>query len=150
MSDDLAANWRRLIDKHLAQQTVGLKQGAAIIQAAMVATDAYQGMSGATRASSIAYVATRDDPGTAEVEAAYNAAAGLLQGFTGHTGRPLLTDAPGPGPNESAIEATVPTDYSIKLELDNAGQKAFLADSLQQNAPQAFDAVVRAVKEAWR
>jgi hypothetical protein len=146
----MAANWRKLINRHLAQQRIGLEQGAAVIQAAMVATDAYQGMSGATRASSIAYVATPDDTGDSEIEAAYNAAAGLLQGFTGHQGRPLLEDAPGPGQDEALIIGTVPTDYIINLEQDNAGERAFVADSLQQHAPEAFDAVVRATREAWR
>lgn len=150
MSDDMAATWRRLVTRHLAQQRTGLEQGAGLIQDAMVATDAYVGMSGATRAASIAYVTSADDPNSADIAAAYNTAAGQLQGFTGHAGQPFLTDAPGPGPNEAAIEATVPTDYIITLEQDNAGEKAFLADSLQQQAPAAFDAVVRATREAWR
>lgn len=150
MSDDLAVNWRRLVVRHLAQQQAGLARGAALIQAAMVATGAYEGMSGATRASSIAYVATASDSNDGEPTAAANTAAGLLQGFAGHAGRPFLTDAPGPGPNEAAIIATVPTDYIIKLEQEAAGEKAFVADSLHQEAPAAFGAVVRATSEAWR
>lgn len=150
MSDDMAATWRRLVTRTVAALEQGAEQGAAVIQQAMVDTDAYQGMSGATRASSIAYVATPEDLGGDEAQAAYNAAAGLLQGFSGHAGKPLLTDAPGPGPGAILIVATVPTDYIIDMELENAGEKAFVADALQQEAPKAFDAVVRAAREVWR
>lgn len=150
MSDDMAANWRRLVTRTVAAIPAGLTQGAAEIQQAMVDTDAYAGMSGATRASSIAYVATAEDTGSAEAQGAYNAAAGLLQDFTGHAGKPYLTDAPGPGPGAAMIVATVPTDYQIDLELENGGEKAFVADALHQEAPRALQAVVRAVREVWR
>jgi len=150
MSDDMAANWRRLVTRHLAQQQVGMQQGAGLVQDAMVVTTAYRGMSGATRASSIAYAATEQDTNDGEPTAAANTAAGLLQGFQGHAGQAYLTDAPGPGQHAAAIIATVPTDYAIKLEQENAGEKAFIADALHQEAPAAFDAVVRATSEAWR
>ncbi len=147
---DMASGWRRLVERHLLQQYIGMEAGAEIIEADMIGTDAYSGQSGATRASSIAYVAMADDPNSAEPESAESVAAALLQGFEGHTGHALLVDAPGPGPNEIAIVATVPTDYIYDLEFDNAGEKAFLADTVRQDAPAAFDAAVRAMREAWR
>ncbi len=150
MSDDMAANLARLFGRTVAAIPAGLAQGAAIIQQSMVDTDAYAGMSGATRASSLAYVATAENPNGDEPEKAYNAAAGKLQGFAGHAGKPYLTDAPGPGPGAAMIVATVPTDYIQDLELEGAGEKAFVGDAVAQDAPQAFDAVVQALRGVWR
>jgi hypothetical protein len=148
--DQMIANLRRLMANTRAQIRPGLELGAAVMQADMVATTAYQGMSGATRVSSIAYVADEHNTGASEIQAAYNAAAGRLQGFTGHDGKPSLASAPGPEPQASAIVATVPTDYILDLELENGGEKAFLADAVLQNAPEAFQLLVQALRGGWR
>lgn len=149
MSDDMLANWRALTQRTLSAIRPGMEAGADIIEAAASATTAYRGMSGATRASTIAYVADQADRGDAEIVAAYNAAAGRLQGFQGHEGQPHLGDAPGPAANQTWIVLTVPTDYILNLETENAGEKAFLADSLLQNAPAAFGALIASLKGAW-
>lgn len=149
-SDDMIANVRRLIANTEAQIRPGLRVGAALIQADMVATDAYAGMSGATRVASIAYVADEQNSGASEAQSAYNAAAGRLQGFSGHQGQPYLGSVIGPGPHRSWIVATVPTDYILDLEQDNAGEKAFVADAVLSNAPEAFQLVVQAMRGGWR
>lgn len=149
MSDDMLANWRRLTQQQLAAIRPGMEAGADIIEAAAAATTAYRGMSGATRVSTIAYVADATDPGDAEIVGAYNAAAGRLTGFAGHEGQPHLGGVKGPGEHQTWIVLTVPTDYIDALEFDDAGEKAFLADSLLQNAPLAFQALAAVVRGAW-
>lgn len=146
---DLVANWRRLTNQTLAAIRPGMEAGADLIevQAEQGARDVIIGMSGATFASIVAYVADRDNDGTFEIVSAYNAAAGRLQNFTGHAGQPSLADVPGPGENETWIVLTVPTDYidRILLERDD-----FLGDAGYSAAPAAFQALVTALKGAWR
>jgi hypothetical protein len=149
MSDAMLANWRRLMNGQIDAIRPGLGAGADIIEADAAQTTAYRGMSGATRAATIAYVADTGDRGDAEILAAYNAAAGLLQGFTGHEGQPHLGLIRGPGEHEAWIILTVPTDYILSLETENAGEKAFLADTLHQDASRAFEALVAALRGAW-
>jgi hypothetical protein len=150
MSDDLGlATFRRLVSQTLDSFRPGMEAAAAPIETAAAGTDAYAGMSGATRASTIVYVADSHDSGDAEIVSAYNAAAGRLQGFSGHEGQAHLGGVPGPGQHEVWAVETVPTDYILGLETDNAGEKAFLADSGFQQAPQAFQAFVAVVKGAW-
>jgi len=151
MSDDFGlANFRRLMAQTQASFRPGMEAASDPIESAAAATTAYAGMSGATRAATIAYVADSEDTGTAEIVAAYNAAAGRLQGFAGHEGQPYLADVPGPGAHETWIVLTVPTDYISDLEHESAGEKAFLADSGFGQASQAFQAFVVVVKGAWR
>ena len=147
---DMLTNWQRLTRQTQAAIRPGMEAGADIIESAAAATTAYRGMSGATRSATIAYVADRQNDGTAEIVSAYNAAAGRLQGFAGHEGQPFLTESKGPGPSETWIVLTVPTDYIIGLETESAGEKAFIADSLLQHAPQAFGALVAALRGAWK
>ena len=149
MADDMLVNWRRLTQATLAAIRPGMEAGADVIESAAAATTAYRGMSGATRVSTIAYVADSLSSGDAEIVGAYNAAAGRLQGFQGHEGQPYLADVSGPKANESWIVLTVPTDYILGLETENAGEKAFIADTLRQHAPQAFQALVAALRGAW-
>lgn len=150
MSDDMLTNWRRLVQQQLRAIRPGMEAGADLIESAAAATTAYRGMSGATRASTIAYVADQDNAGDAEIVAAYNAAAGRLQNFQGHEGQPLLAGVRGPSSSQTWIVLTVPTDYILDLETELAGEKAFLADSLHSQAPQVVGALVNELKGAWR
>jgi len=150
MADDLGlTTFRRLMNQTVGSFRPAMEAAADPIESTAAATTAYAGMSGATRAATIAYVADAEDTGTAEIVAAYNAAAGRLQGFQGHEGQPYLADVPGPGPHQTWIVLTVPTDYIGDLEHDSAGEKAFLADSGFGQAPQAFQAFIAVVKGAW-
>jgi hypothetical protein len=146
---DMLINWRRLVANEIAAIRPGLEGGADVIEADAAQTTAYRGMSGATRASTIAYVADVGDRGDAEILSAYNAAAGLLQGFTAHEGQPHLALVRGPGEHEAWIILTVPTDYILSLETESAGEKAFLADTLHQDAGQAFTVLVAALRGGW-
>jgi len=147
--DEIIRNLLAWRDRSVASFRIGMEGGARLIEADLAQTTTYRGMSGATRASTIAYVATANDTNDAEIQAAYNTAAGHLQGFTGHAGRPHLGRVAGPGQADVWIVGTVPTDYIDDLELDNAGEKAFLGDTVLQDAPQAFAAVVALWREAF-
>jgi len=150
MADDFGlANFRRLMTQTVDSFRGAMEAASDPIESAAAATTAYRGMSGATRAATIAYVADAEDAGTAEIVAAYNAAAGRLQGFAGHEGQAYLADVPGPGAHETWIVLTVPTDYIVDLEHESAGEKAFLADSGFSQAPTAFQAFIGMVKGAW-
>lgn len=146
---DMLTNWHRLTGQTLAAIRPGMEAGADLIevQAQQGAHDVIIGMSGATFASIVAYVADNDNDGTSEIVAAYNAAAGRLQNFTGHQGQPYLADVPGPKANETWIVLTVPTDYidRILMERDD-----FLGDAGYSAAPAAFQALLSALKGAWR
>lgn len=147
--DAIIANLRRLAQRSEAALAEGLGDGARIVEGDAQQTEAYVGMSGATRASTLAYVATQANSGESEAQGAYNAAAGLLQGYTGHEGRPELVSVPGPGASEAWVVLTTPTDYAIKLETEFAGEKAFLADAMHQDAPHVQAAVVAALRKVW-
>lgn len=151
MSGDVGlATFRRLMQQTHTSFRPAMEAAADPIESAAAATSAYRGMSGATRAATIAYVADGEDAGDAEIVSAYNAAAGRLQGFQGHEGQAYLAGVPGPGPDQTWIVLTVPTDYIAALEHDDAGAKAFLADSGFQQAPAAFQAFVAVMKGAWK
>lgn len=149
MSDFGLSNWRRL-----TRQTIDAFPGAMHaasdlieVQAVAGAHDVIIGMSGATFASIVAYVASQADDGAAEIVAAFNAAAGRLQGFTGHEGQPYLADVPGPAAEQAWIVLTVPTDYIDRILME---RQDFLGDAGYSAAPQAFQAFVTAVRGAWR
>lgn len=146
---DMLANWRRLTGQAMAAIRPGMEAGADVIEvaAASGAHDVIIGMSLATFNSIVAYVADQDNDGTFEIVSAFNAAAGRLQGFTGHEGQAYLADVPGPKANESWIVLTVPTDYIDRILME---RNDFLGDAGYGAAPQAFQALVSALRGAWR
>lgn len=110
----------------------GAARGAALMQQDAQETSAYKGMSGATRAGTVGFVA--DAEGKAGFEQAYSSVTQKLRGYTGHDGEPYRTPQPAPSPSTIAVVLTVPTDYIDKLEIERAGEKAFLGPTLQQDA----------------
>lgn len=126
----------------------GLNAGANLIEATDKETEAYLGMSGATRASSTAYVIGNGKDGSAEVSAGYQAAEAALTGFTGHEGRAQKTDS---GitlqSSERGIILTSFTDYAQALEIENAGAKAHLGPSLLSKAKVVTGFVATSVKQ---
>lgn len=147
--EQIIANLQRLAQAQIAAIPDGLRSGAARIESDAAATTAYQGMSGATRASTVAYVVGAGADETSQATAAANTAAGLLQNFTGHEGRSQLSSVPGPGLWVAWIILTVMTDYILKLETERAGEKAFIADTLLSNAPVVFGDLIQAFKGAF-
>ena len=126
----------------------GLEDGAFDMESEARQTVAYRGMSGATRASTIAYVATAENPNQGPIEIAYDIAAELLDGFTGHMGAANLEDSGiTPSADEIVVILTVPTDYIDKLEFDNGGEKAFLKDTLDANAQHLTNSAAQAIQQ---
>jgi len=113
----------------------GLDAGAALLEAVDKSTTAYAGMSGATRDSTTAYAIGPKRDGSAKSSAGYAAAQAALAGFTGHSGQPLSQDAGITlADAEQGIILTNFTDYADKLEVEQAGAKAHLGDSLLSEA----------------
>jgi hypothetical protein len=113
----------------------GLNAGATLIETTDKETEAYHGMSGATRASSTAYVIGNGKDGSSEASAGYQAAVEALTGFTGHEGQALKTDSGITLQSaERGIILTTFTDYAQDLETANAGEKAHLGPSLLSKA----------------
>lgn len=121
-----------------AQAEKGLEKQSAIAEAEMQATNAHGDVTGATRASYRAFVIGGTHTGSAEAASGYSAAqaanpAGALSQSSGVS----------LGPEGRGVILTSFTDYQDKLETENAGQKAVLGPTLQQNA-QAFTQAVAA------
>lgn len=128
----------------------GATRGADVLEDEAKQTTAYLGMSGATRASTVAYVATTEDDGQDKVSSAYTRAQQALDGFTEHRGKALLEDS-GLTPNDDQvmIVLTVPTDYIEGLETWHAGQKAFLGDTLIGNKDFVAALIADAIKDVF-
>ncbi len=125
----------------------GLADGADLMQADLQATRAHGDQSGATRASYRAYPIGPGHDGSAESTSGYAAAADDLSGFTGHGGQALRQDSGVVlGADQKGIILTSFTDYQDKLETENAGDKATLGPTLQQDAEQATVMVAAASK----
>ncbi len=124
---------------------IGMERGASIIESDGKATTAYKGMSGATRAGTVAYVADSQDNGLSHFGEALDAASALLSGFRGHFGQPHEESIGSVGSDEIVIIYTVPTDYIDKIETGNGGEKAFLEDTFNVAAPQVIEEVAQAV-----
>lgn len=125
----------------------GAKEGAKILQQNAESTTAYRGITGATRTSTIAGVLGPE--WGSEFDSAYNVADLLLDGNTEHDGKPYRTSIPGPtDPDDIVIVLTVPTDYIVKLETENAGAKAFLGDALNEEAGEITRVIAEAIKKA--
>lgn len=148
MSDDMMKGFQSWAKREIEALEAGAHDAADDLQAGMLenAQQVIGGMSGATFAAEVAYVAMPDNPNPGPAQAAYARAAGLLAGFDGHDGQPHLGSAPGPRAGEIMIVSTNPTDYNIALEYDSAGRKAYRADTLHQGAPALFQAVVNRLK----
>jgi hypothetical protein len=144
--DEMIANIKKLqANAHIGARH-GAEDGADLIEVEIADTNVYAGMSGATRASSLAYVATASDPNDIEPISAFNTAEGLLANFTGHEGQAMLGDVAGPGESELWVVATVPTDYVLDLVVQ---RDDFLSDAIHGQGPAAFQAIADGIKQEW-
>jgi hypothetical protein len=148
--EDIYSRLDAIIPAVLHKAVEGANRGADVLQSDAQATSAYNGMSGATRASTVAYVASTEDDGSSKVNTALRAAEALLDGFTGHSGATLLEDS---GETVEAdhvkVVLTVPTDYIKWLEIGHGGRNAFLGDTMDNGAPKVFDKIASALKELF-
>ena len=148
--DDIFSRLDALILDVKRKAVEGAERGARVLEDDAQATNAYAGMSGATRASTVAYVATTEDDGSNRLNQAYIAAEQLLDGFKGHNGAQLLEDS-GESVNADQVKImlTVPTDYIRAMETDNGGQKAFIGDTMDSGATFVFELIADAIKDIF-
>jgi hypothetical protein len=124
------------IAAHERHATAGLVIGMLQVEATAKATDAYHDVTGATRAGTVGYVAGVNEERFTEA----------LQAVVEHNPLGLASETTPPIPDGVLVGIViVPTSYQIGLEIDLAGKRAFLNDSLQQEAPAVFQAVVAAL-----
>ena len=148
--DDIFSRLDALIPEVKRKAVEGARRGASLLQGDAQETNAYAGMSGATRASTVAYVATTEDDGSSKIGAALAAAESFLDGFTGHRGVAVLEDSGlSLDTDQVRIILTAPTDYIEGLHVWHGGQKAFLGDALESNAPQVFELIADAIKDIF-
>jgi hypothetical protein len=150
VTDDFGQIERRLDElerRARAAALRGLRQAAQVMQRDAQETSAYAGMSGATRAATVAVVISAEDDGAGELQAAYNRAAEHLGGFVGHAGHPLLTPAGSVSGDEITVVLTVPTDYIDDLETERAGEKAFLGPTMDAHRQRLAAAAAAAIRK---
>ncbi len=124
---------------------VGLKNGAAAMESEAQSTGTYNDQSTATRASTIAYVATSENDGSSEALRAYDEAVSRLADFRGHSGQPLIEDSGETiGPDEVKVILTSMDDYVQWLERNP--NHAFLFDSLIQHKDALTEEAANAIK----
>jgi hypothetical protein len=144
----LYAGLDRLLETIDRVTDVGLGRGAAHFQGVAQATTAYVGMSGATRGSTTGYAVSATRDGSAEAAAGFASAQAALTGFTGHQGKAVSEDSGVVLPPDSkGIILTSFTNYIDKLEIENAGAKAFLGPTLNSEADVVTGMVAQASKE---
>ncbi len=119
-----------------AQAEKGLARQASVAEAEMQGTSAHGDITGATRASYRAFVIGGSHTGASEATSGYAAAqAAIGSSIVSHGGAALSQDSGvSLSPDERGVLLTSYTDYQDALEVDNAGQKAVLGPTLQQNA----------------
>ncbi len=123
---------------------IGLKNGAAAMEAEAQSTGTYNDQSTATRASTIAYVATIENDGSSEALRAYDEAASRLADFRGHGGQPLIEDSGETiGADEVKVVLTSMDDYVQWLERNP--NHAFLLDTLIQHKDNLTEEAARSI-----
>lgn len=143
--ESIKANMQKFQQQALQAAKIGARAAARLLQQNAESTTAYSGITGATRASTIAYVA--DANGAAEFDTAYNVASLLLEGNTQHDGQVYRAPTAGPPRDDDIlIILTVPTDYIRLLETENAGRKAFLKDALVEEASEMTQRIAAAIR----
>jgi hypothetical protein len=150
MIDDFAQLERELDEltrRITAAARRGLEAEAQAMERDAKNTSAYLGMSGATRASTIAFVVDEGDDGSARLAAAYATAAEHLAGFVGHAGNAHLEPSGAVGPGEIAVVLTVPTDYIDNLEIEHGGEKAFIGPTMDKFRSRLARRAARSIRE---
>jgi hypothetical protein len=115
----------------------GLGTGAQAMQQDAQTTALYQGVTGATRAGTVAYVA-----GVEGSDGFEEAVANVRELNPDHV---LAQTVEALGPDELAVVLTVPTDYIADLITKNAGAQDFLGPTLTAHATRLTAAAARGI-----
>jgi len=145
--DALLAGLTGLLSRIDAGTDTGLTEGAAHLRSVDQETEAYNGMSGATRDSATAYPIGLGKDGSAESAVGYAAAAAALSGFVGHAGSAVRQDSGVRlAEGQKGIILTNFTDYADALETEDAGAKAHLGPTIFSEARTVTQIVADASK----
>lgn len=140
---EIITGTEQLADRLKLAYFAGAAEGAEALQEAAQASDTYGDDTGATRKSTVAYLSTAEDDGSAAFSAALSAAEAANPGH-GHSESADVQ----PDENTAYVFLTVPTDYAWALEEANAGDHAFIAPLMEQYAPRIREAAERRAAEA--
>lgn len=142
--ESIFAGLDKLVRQVEQAAVVGLDAGASALQAEAQATDAYAGVTGATRAGTVAYVS---GVGVDTASVFGQAVAEVRDRNPEHV---LVETAEGGGPDELVVVLTVPSDYIQLLETGVAGEKAFIGPTMTKQAPALLNAAGRSIGEVFR
>lgn len=142
MTNTLLARLTRFQQQTDRAIRAGLTQASVVIEAVGRETEAYRDQSGATRASTVCYLATPDQPNPPEVSEAHQEAIAHLLMFDGHDGMPLREPAGQVRQHQYVLVLTSMTDYADALETERGGRNAWMAETMRVNAPSVLPAVV--------
>jgi len=136
---DITRGLQRMRELVMQGGAEGLTEGAQAMQADAQVTALYQGVTGATRAGTVAYVAGAGAPGSGALDAA---AAAVRELNPDHV---LVQVVEAIGPDETAVVLTVPTDYIADLVTKNAGAQDFLGPTLTAHAMRLTAAAAKGI-----
>ncbi len=142
--DQIFAALDQMRDRVIQGAAAGLDQGAAAMQDDAQATDAYAGVTGATRAGTVAYVAGAGVDSSSVLAAA---AAAVQDHNPEHV---LLQQVDSVGDDELAVVLTVPSDYIDIIEGNVGGAEAFLGPTLEAHAERLTAAVAQGIAGVLR
>ncbi len=142
--DQVIAALRHLGDLVMQGAAEGLSEGAEAMEADAQDTDSYKGVTGATRAGTVAYVVGGGiDQGDKLGQA-------LADVEAKNPGRGLIQQAGTVGDDEVAVVLTVPSDYIDIIEGNVGAAQAFLGPTLEAHAERLAAAAARGIAEKLR
>lgn len=142
MIDDMIKNIRAWEQRVIQEADKGAQIGAQDLENEAKDTALYGNVSGATRASTVAFVASERDSGTDKVLAAQS------RGESFNPGQTQIEAIPGPGQGKSIIYLTALTRYTKDLVTRRAGSQDFIGDTVYRQAASIVSTVFERVKRA--
>jgi hypothetical protein len=122
-----------------------MEAGAELLQGVAVATDAYQDDTGATRAGTVAYVASARGGGATAVRRA----AAEVRRLRFDDNQVELDQVAGPTGHDLTIVLTVPTRYVLDLETERAGAHAFIRPTILGQSGRVFELVMAEIRQVF-
>ena len=138
--DDLLRNIDAFVARIEQESQHGMVAGMLLMEGDAKVTDAYENDTGATRLSTVGYVAGVNDERFAE------AAALAASRNPDHVARDTAPAAP-----DGTVRGilTAPTDYAIDQEQERGGNNAWIAPTIQGSSRRAFDRAIQQLREVF-
>lgn len=142
--DVIRAGLTLLKEEIIIRTRRGMEKAAPYVEQAATATTTYQDQTGATRASTLAYVTDASEYPPVEAEQS-KANALLLREDLVDMGYP-----PPPAPDEIILDVIASTDYAFYLNVRYGGQSEFLNSALFRNVGRTLDYISSEVGTIFR